>query len=170
MISKQHWTSSTGTKGNIWRTGLGQNIAMAIYHHPDSWDAFMQSLAQNINILVKIKDFPANFTYTWLLPVALMTWMWLLWAGQRGSWQRHNDGQRWKELKVKRCISHFGFYNINGTIKISVFMYEFCILQLDRYHDVLLYSCLPIYRLSQNHCIVIVIAWATYRVLYRIVS
>ncbi len=116
MISKQHRTSSTGTKGNIWRTGLGQNIAMAIYHHPDSWDAwdaFIQSLAQNINILVKIIDFPANFTYTWLLTVVLMTWMWLLWAGQRGSWQRHNDGQRWKELKVKRCTSHFLVNSLN---------------------------------------------------------
>ncbi len=54
---------------------------------------------------------------------------------------------RKKNLKLRdapatfksQVLTHFSFYNINGTNKIFVFMlvmYANCILQLDRYRDV----------------------------------
>ncbi len=36
------------------------------------------------------------------------------------------------------------------------FSLAFCFHSFDRYRDVSLYDCLAIYRLSQNHCIVII--------------
>ncbi len=77
-----------------------------------------------------------------------------------------------KKLKLKDAPvtsksnfwTHFSFNNISGTNNIFVFMYvmyEFCILQSDRYRDVSLHNCLAMYCLPQNCCIVILsLLWA----------